>query len=205
MTNNMTIDIDAAAKVFGDWITGEGLHWDRTMVAMHPEMEIGPDEEDWYIIDHCAETGRCADDLEPGSAEWKRVLREWTAARSATCAAKLSSIPIIDGRLHLHRIIACEPSELRPELGIFWSHDISSWDDPITPWGPTDKPILMIEAMVPAEAADWQLSCMALMSWLRGDMESELRVAPGHPVEILSITALADGARLPIPDEKWTT
>src|SRR3546814_10458926 len=54
------------------------------------------------------------------SPEGAAALRLWTDHRAKTCASILTSLPLVDGCVRGHRLIACEPKDLRSSLGIFW-------------------------------------------------------------------------------------
>jgi len=200
------IDTEAAAKVFTLSITGQGSHWDALMCELHPKMASVGDETAWYVIDRCAEMGLCDEDTDPASEEGQKALEEWSRQRSPVCKALKEAIPITDGHIKAHRIIISKPDDLNPKLGLFWSHDIDNWPDPATPWGKKDAgPALLIEAMIPVEAVDWQTSCLAHMCWMVGDTESELRIKPDFPLKEVKAEMLENGNHVKIPDHQWMT
>lgn len=201
------IDTDAAARAFALSLTGKGPHWDTTMTKMHPEMGKSGDECAWYVIDACIDMGLCKEEPEKGSAEEVAILTEWCNQRAPVCKAKMERIVIEDGHVTAHRIIDSKPEDLKPALGIFWSHDFDNWPDPSTPWGEKRGtfPTILIEAKVPVEAIDWQTSCTALMDWMVGDCESELRLKPGHPLKDVKAFLLETMDSITIPDRNWTS
>lgn len=201
------IDTDAAARAFALSLTGKGPHWDATMIDMHPEMGTSGDEHAWYVIDACIDMGLCYSEPESGSKEEAEILTRWCQQRAPVCKAKMERIVIEDGHVLAHRIIDSHPGELRPALGIFWSHDFDNWPDPSTPWGEKRGtfPTLVIEARIPVEAIDWQTSCTALMDWMVGDRESELRLRPGYPLKDVKAFLLSDMEPIKLPDMDYTS
>lgn len=202
-----TIDSDAAAQAFALSITGKGPHWDKTMAAMHPKMADSGNEHAWYVIDHCLEIGLCEDEPLSGSDEEAQILEKWCDQRAKTCKQKLEGLTFEEGYIRAYRIIETTPEKLRPALGIFWSHTLENWDDPITPWGEGrgKTTVLLIEALVPLEAIDWQTSCLAHMDWMVGDTESELRMMPGYPLKEVKVRYLKNRREISIPDVQFTT
>jgi hypothetical protein len=204
-------ETDAAVRFW--WSLTGGSHWDELLVAMKPECANCGSEHAQYTIDACFDEGLTTDDeLDAQSEEGRRVLRLWCDSRARTCAEILRALPVVDGHVRAHRLIACDPADLRADLGLFWTHAFEDWPDPYAPWGVggREAPTLVIEAMVPVEAVDWQVSCMALMDWYCGDSESELRLKPGFPVHLVSCTRLDDGSFDPVepvvvPDLAWRT
>lgn len=196
---------DASARFHASLVGG--VYWDETAVAMRPELAQCGDEHIEYTFDAAVEHGFGSDGMDPCSPEGAAALRLWTDHRARTCASILTALPIIDGCVRGHRLIACEPKDLRSSLGIFWTHNLDDWPAPYAPWSENARhaPTLVIEALIPIEAIDWQVSCMSLMDWYSGDAESELRARPGHSIQILGCTALDGGSTICIPDYKYTT
>ncbi len=194
-----------AAEAFTLSITGRGPHWDKTMSDIHPQMADSGSENLWYVIDNCIEQNICRSEPKTGSQEEYDVLSKWCKKRAKTCKQKMHRIEINDGRILAHRIINSKPESLRSSLGVFWSHDFNNWVDPTSPWGgiPGSMPTLLIEALVPVEAVDWQTSCMALMDWMVGDTESELRLKPGYPLKNVKAKFLSNRQKISIPDVKY--
>ena len=201
------IDTEAAARAFALSLTGKGPHWDTTMTEMHPEMGGSGDECSWYVIDACIDMGLCEEEPQKGSPEEVAVLTKWCDQRAPVCKAKMERIVIEDGHVTAHRIIDARPDDLRPALGIFWSHDFDNWPDPSTPWGEKRGtfPTIVIEAKVPVEVIDWQTSCTALMDWMVGDCEAELRLRPGHPLRDVKAFLLETMEPIELPDRNWTS
>ena len=202
-----SIDTDAAARAFALSLTGKGPHWDSTMTRMHPEMGASGDECAWYVIDACIDMGLCEDEPEKGSPEEAAILTKWCDQRAPVCKAKMERIVIEDGHVTAHRIIDSKPEDLKTALGIFWSHDFDNWPDPSTPWGEKRGtfPTIVIEAKIPVEAIDWQTSCTALMDWMVGDCESELRLEPRHPLKDVKAFLLETMEPIELPDRNWTS
>src|SRR3546814_6346736 len=152
---------------------------------MRPDLKQIGDEHLDYTVDACIDHDLAEEGVDPRSPEGIAALRRWTYFRAKTCSEILVRLPVVDGRVRGHRLIACAPEQLRPALGLFWTHNFDDWPDPYAPWseGGRDAPTIVIEAQIPVEAIDWQTSCMALMDWYSGDCESELRVFPGRSEE----------------------
>ena len=209
MTNHpaSTIDVEAAAHTFALSLTGCGPHWDATMIAMHPEMALSATENVWYTIDNCIDIGLCNDAPKTGSEEEIEILTQWCQQRAPACKTKMQNIAIADGHVLAHRMIDSNPEDLRTDLGIFWSHDFHNWVDPVTPWGKGRGafPTLLVEARIPVEAIDWQTSCMALMDWMIGDTESELRLYPGHRLKDVRLSYIVDNKPIAIDEREWTS
>jgi hypothetical protein len=201
-----SIDLTAASATFHASLIG-GDYWDTLASTMRPELKQVGDEHIDYTFDACIDHGLAAEGVDPRSPDGVAALRQWTDLRAKTCAAILAKLPVIDGHVRGHRLIACEPVKLRPALGLFWTHNLEDWPDPYAPWSDNarDAPTLVIEAMIPVNAIDWQFSCMALMDWYSGDAESELRVYPGHSVKLIGCTALSDDKTVTIPEVAYTT
>ena len=202
-----TIDAEKAAKAFAASLTGRGPHWDETMAVMHPKMANSGNENAWYVIDNCIDEGICESEPEPGSDEEFEILTRWCEKRAQTCKQKMHQVAIENGHILAHRIIDSEPENLKASLGIFWSHDFGNWPDPVTPWGKGRGafPTLLIEALVPVEAVDWQISCTALMDWMVGDCESELRLKPGYPLKEVRGFYLSDRKPIILPDKEYAS
>lgn len=175
------IDLEAASARFHASLFG-GDYWDELAVAMRPDLKQIGDEHLDYTFDACIDHDLAEEGVDPRSPEGIAALRRWTDFRAKTCSEILVRLPVVDGRVRGHRLIACAPEQLRPALGLFWTHNFDDWPDPYAPWseGGRDAPTIVIEAQIPVEAIDWQTSCMALMDWYSGDCESELRVFPGQ-------------------------
>lgn len=200
-----SIDEEAAAEVFAASISGEGDHWDKTMIAMHPEMREKGNENAWYVIDRCIEMGLCDEEPDPGSKEEANILKKWSEIRAPECKRKLKNLPLEGDHIRAFRMIDCNPENIRSQLGVFWSYTLENWDDPVTPWGDPELPTLLIEALVPLEAVEWQTTCLANMDWMIGDTESELRLKPGYPVKEVKISYLRGVEEITVPDISYTT
>ena len=202
-----TIDVDAAAHAFAQSLTGRGPHWDVVMVEKHSTMANAGSESIPYVIDHCIEIGLCSEEPESGSEEETAILNKWCELRAPTCKKIKEQIVIKDGHVLAFRIIDSNPEDIDRNLGIFWSHDLGNWDDPVTPWGKGrgQYPTLLIEARVPVEAIDWQVSCMAHMDWMVGDTESELRLRPGYPLKDVKFSYVSDGKPIAVPDRGFVS
>lgn len=201
------IDVGDAALRFWQSLVG-GEHWDRLMVSLKPELANSGSELVHYTFDACVDEGLADDpEMDPLSPEGRDVLRRWCDRRAPTCAAILRRLPVVDGHVRAHRLIACDPAHLRPDLGVFWTHNLDDWPDPYALWaeGGRDAATIVVEAMIPMEAVDWQTSCLALMDWYCGDCESELRVRPGYPVRVVGCTRLEDDSPVAIPDIEYRT
>lgn len=201
------IDVEDAAVRFWWSLTG-GSHWDDLMVRLKPELAGSGTEHASYTMDACIDDGLTdEEDLDPQSERGREVLRRWCDARAARCREVLRGLDIVDGHVRAHRLIACGPEELRADLGVFWSHAFDEWPDPVAPWaeGGREARTLVVEALIPIEAIDWQVSCMALMDWYCGDSESELRVLPAHPVRFVSCRDLETDEPMIVPDLTWRT
>jgi len=201
------IDVQDAAVRFWWSLTG-GSHWDELMVRMKPELAGSGTEHAGYTMDACIDEGLTEeDDLDPQSEEGREVLRLWCVTRAGRCAEVLRGLDIVDGHVRAHRLVGCGPEDLKADLGVFWTHAIDDWPDPYAPWaeGGRDARTMIVEAMIPVEAVDWQVSCMALMDWYCGDSESELRVLPGHAVRLVSCVDLATDEPMVLPDLEWRT
>lgn len=202
------MDVAVAARRFHASLTG-GAHWDDLMVSLRPETADCGSEHAAYTLDACVEEGLVGDDdVDPTSPEGVEALRLWCERRAPACAERIAALPVVDGHVRAHRMIAVsDPAELRPALGVFWTHDFENWPDPYPLWaeGGRDAPTIVVEALVPVEAVDWQSSLMCLMDWFLGDCEAELRVRPGFPVRIVSAFRLDDDTPVDLPELEWTT
>jgi hypothetical protein len=180
------------------------------MVSLRPELAGSGSEHAAYTLESCIEEGTddCDNEMDPASPEGVERLRLWCEERAPLCAERIAALPIVDGHVRGHRMIAVsDPAELRPALGVFWTHDFENWPDPYPLWAEEgrDAPTIVVEALVPVEAVDWQSSLMCLMDWFLGDCEAELRVRPGFPVRIVSAFRLDDDSPVDLPEMEWTT
>lgn len=202
-----SIDAAQVAERFWHSLT-TGEHWDALMVSMRPELANTGAEHIEYTFDACVDD-RLVDDeeVDPRSELGLAVLRTWCERRAPTCIDILRKLSVIDGHVRAHRLIGCTPSTLKPALGLFWTHNFDDWPDPYAPWAEDGRnaPTLVIEAMVPVDAIDWHVSCMALMDWFTGDCESELRLRPGHPLRVIGCRQLADDSEVVVPDLDYTS
>lgn len=201
-----SINVAAASARFHASLVG-GAYWDETAVALRPDLAQCGDEHIDYTFDASVEHGFGLEGMDPRSAEGVAALRCWTDYRARICADILADLPIIAGCVRAHRLIACAPMNLRPSLGRFWTHNFEDWPDPYAPWSEDarDAPTLVIEAMIPVEAIDWNVSCMALMDWYSGDAESELRAEIGHAVRLIGCTDLENHSPVILPNLLYTT
>lgn len=200
-----TIDFDAIAEIFAGAMSGETEHWDKDMIRIHPEMGLDVSQEAGQILDNCVDRGMAEDYIEHDDPKAPALIRAWSLVRAPECRKKMLKIPIEDGHVLAHRIIAAKVEDLKNPLGIFWSHDFPNWPDPKTPWGNNMNgvPTLVLEGKIPVEAINWEYSALALMSWLLGDTESELRVYPGYSIRNVKATYLKSGKKVEVPDQNW--
>lgn len=201
------IDVDTAAIAFRDSLM-TGTWWDHEVVALRPELSHCGSEHLQYTLDACYDQGLIDHEIEDiQSKEAYAVITKWCQQRAVICRDKLGSLEVTNGHVRGHRIIACDQSTLRAQLGIFWSHDIDNFVDPYAPWGEggRDAPALLIEAMIPITAVNWPTSHLSLMDWMTGDSESELRLYPNHPLIVVGCTTLEDDQPVDIPGYIYTS
>lgn len=94
----------------------------------------------------------------------------------------LGIVPDADGMITLQRVLAAEPSGLRPSLGIFWSSDLAHGGILAAPWKTNGEPEMVLTARVHHSDVDWQTTCVARMDIYSGDYEKEIRLHPGRPL-----------------------
>lgn len=199
------LDYEEIGDTLAKSLTGQTTHWDSDMARMHPKMTECSREEAEEILSNCVERGLVREYLEPDHPRAPKLITQWCGLRIHEVNRRMMQIRIEDGHVTAHRIIATKPKDLKSPLGIFWSHDFDNWPDPVTPWGNNLRgvPTLVVEGRVPVEAINWRFSALALMSWLLGDTESELRLYPGHPIRDVKVTYLEDGKSVEVPDQNW--
>jgi hypothetical protein len=216
-----SIDEAACAATVHAWLLGRGPMWDPFMRDHRPDM-CDPEQTLDYTLDGVLEDAieeGLVDDgrerLKASDPETDALLMRWCLDRARICAATLADLEIVDGHVLAHRLVAATPATLRASLGIFWTHSIDECVDPYPMWserGRDEPDVLLVAAMVPAAAIDWNVSCMALMDWLIGDSEQELRVLPGWKVRIANCVRWNDEPHpgeepepVLLPDLHWTT
>jgi len=199
------LDYEKIANTFGLAISGQSEHWDKDMIRLHPEMANAIDEEADEIISSCVDRDMIDEYIESDDPRAKDLIMKWCQIRRHEVQEKMENIPLENGYVRAHRIISCKPGDIRNPLGIFWSHDFKNWPDPTTPWGTNlkGKKTVVIEALVPIEAVNWEYSAMALMSWLLGDCESELRLYQNSPITVEKAWYLESGEKIEMPQLKW--
>jgi len=199
----------AVAKRVFESLSGK-QYWDLESASRMPNLTFDGTENLRYTWDAIYEEGLTdledPDEFDFTSPTILEPLRKWTDARARICIKNMQSIPVIDGFVQGHRMIQCHPENLISPLGIFWTHGLENWPDPLAPWGKENRdetkiPTLTVEAMIPVGAIDWETSCTALCDWFIGDCESELRAVPGHPVRLVKITDLETGDPVLIPNQ----
>jgi hypothetical protein len=206
------IDRSAVSKHILTSLSG-GPFWDPQSAAARPDLIMDGTEfveYEWEgLHSHGFSEIEEPEAFDFSNAEIHEPFAKWCDFRVEKSHETLLALPITEGRIKAYRLIQSHLHDLRPELGIYWSHTIERWDNPIAPWGDQspDAPTLLIEAMVPAEAVDWETSCAALCCWYCGDMESELRLVPGKTVTNVSAvnTKTYQPVILPHPESAWTT
>src|SRR3546814_7777816 len=89
-----------------------------------PDLKQIGDEHLDYTFDACIDHDLAEEGVDPRSPEGIAALRRWTDFRAKTCSEILVRLPVVDGRVRGHRLIACAPEQLRPALGLFWTHNL---------------------------------------------------------------------------------
>lgn len=201
-------DVHATAHDF--WVSlTTGKHWDTQLVSLLPSVANAGSEHVKYTLDACYTQGLTqTEDLDPQSQEALDVLKVWCDKRAVTCATKLGEIETVDFHyIEVQRMIACQPQDLRPNLGIFWTHDLENWPDPYPLWaeGERDQPTLVVTGLIGISDIDWQTSLMSHMCWMLGDCEAEIRVKSGVPVKMVDCSWLHDGSNVTLPRIDWFT
>lgn len=189
-------------------------YWDTQANSARPDLKFEGDEHLDYLWDMLYESGltdiEYLDDIARDDPKVTKAISLWSTQRAAKCRAEMFKIPVENDRVRAHRLIQCYPPELTSPLGIYWTHSYYNMIDPVAPWGREKNtrstvPTLVIEAMIPTAAIDWETSCVALCDWYCGDSESELRIIAGHTIEPISIFNNANDEPYEIPDITWIT
>lgn len=207
-----SIDKSAVFKRLYTSLTG-GKFWDQQSVKARPDLKMVGTEHIDYEWEGLHAHG-FSDIEEPESFNFSNPLitgpiARWIEYRIEQSHNTLLALPIYNGKVKAYRLIQTHLEDIRPELGLYWSHTVDNWDDPRAPWGQhgDQTPTYRFEAMVPAEAVDWETSCAALCDWYCGDMESELRLQPGHHLTDVTAIDVAtyEPVELPNPARGWRT
>lgn len=182
----------------------DGHYWDDAALARHPGRSFDSDDTHEMHDTWTDEDDYPLRNLESSKAitrpEFRARLEQWARARLAEVEEKLQAVAMTNGLYRVHRVMRVPArwwSKVRKAghttLGVHWTYSLEDWDAEIGAhpvWAPDDmKGVdITIEAMVAPADVDWPYTVMAHMDWYSGDREYELRVLPGHSVEVISIT-----------------
>jgi hypothetical protein len=199
------LDVGALAAAMTASLVG-GSFWDAHAVSMRPELADAGSEHLGYVLEHCLEMGYAeGDEIDETHPDREALVMRWALEQAAEIVGRLKAIETHDGRIRAHRLLSCDPQDVRNPLGAFWTWDLNDWCDPYSPWaenGRDGRTIALLGTVAVADV-DWWTTALCNMDWYSGG-ENELRVMPGSPVRIIGCFDLDDGAPLVLPDAAWT-
>lgn len=198
------LDVTALTDAMTDSLIG-GRYWDAYAITLKPDLADCGSEHLEYVLEHCMEMGyTTGQTLEEVLPERRALVRRWAEEQAADIVGRLSCITVVDGRMSAHRLLCCDPEDVRNPLGAFWTWDLNDWCDPYSPWAENgrEERTIAVHGSVAVEHVDWWTTALSNMDWYCGG-ENELRVIPGSPVRVAGCFDLDSDQPLVLPDLPW--